>query len=162
MSEKQKTIEFTITTSRDQLVDKTIEEIVTAEDRWLYLLKHAGKAEKLPNFNDFVIAKAIHRILVNRASEKLIKDQANDMVWTEDELDRWALLEVRAEQKAIAKGHKQGLEQGLIQGLEQGRVEMALDMLADNEPIEKIVKYSHLPESKILELKASSLNDAIK
>ena len=127
---------------------------MTAEDRWLYLLKHAGKAEKLPDFNDSVIAKAIHRILVNRASEKLIKDQANDMVWTEEELDRWALLEVRAEQKAFAKGHKQGLE--------QGRVEMALDMLSNNEPIEKIVKYSHLPESKILELKASLAGDATK
>ena len=32
---------------------------------------------------------------------------------------------------------------------------VALDMLADNEPIEKIVKYSHLPESKILELRDS-------
>ena len=40
------------------------------------------------------------------ALEKLIKDQANDMVWTEEELDHLALLEVRAEQKAIAKGHK--------------------------------------------------------
>ena len=134
--------------------NKTFEEIVTAEDRWLYLLKYAGKAEKLPNFNDSVIAKAIHRILVNRASEKLIKDQANDMVWTEEELDRWALLEVRAEQKAIAKGHKQGLE--------QGRIEIALAMLADSKPIEEIVKYSHLPESKILELKASLAGDATK
>ena len=30
---------------------------------------------------------------------------------------------------------------------------MALDMLADNEPIEKIVKYSHLSMEKVLELK---------
>ena len=142
--------------------NKPYEKIETAEDRWLYLLKHAGNAENLPDFDDSVIAKAIHRILVDKASEKLIKDQANDMVWTEEELDRWALLEVRAEQKAIAKGHKQGLEQGLIQGLEQGRVEMALDMLADNKPIEEIVKYSHLPESKILELKASLAGDATK
>ncbi len=82
------------------------------------------------------------------------KDQANDMVWTEEELDRWALLEVRAEQKAIAKGHKPGLE--------QGRIEIALAMLADNKPIEEIVKYSHLPESKILELKASLAGDATK
>ncbi len=138
--------------------NKTFEEIVTAEDRWLYLLKHAGKAEKLPDFNDSVIAKAIHRILVNRASEKLIREQANDMVWTEEELDHLALLEVRAEKKGL----KQGLKQGLEQGLEQGRVEMALAMLADNEPIGKIVKYSHLPESKILELKASLMGDAIK
>ena len=142
--------------------NKPYEKIETAEDRWLYLLKHAGNAENLPDFDDSVIAKAIHRILVDKASEKLIKDQANDMVLTEEELDRWALLEVRAEQKAIAKGHKQGLEQGLIQGLEQGRVEMALDMLADNKPIEEIVKYSHLPESKILELKASLAGDATK
>jgi hypothetical protein len=134
--------------------NKPYEKIETAEDRWLYLLKHAGNAENLPDFDDSVIAKAIHRILVDKASEKLIKDQANDMVWTEEELDRWALLEVRAEQKAIAKGHKQGLE--------QGRVEMALDMLADSKPIEEIVKYSHLPESKILELKASSVDNAIK
>ena len=174
--------------------NKTFEEIMTAEERWLYLLKHAGKAEKLPDFNDSVIAKAIHRILVNRASEKLIKDQANDMVWTEEELDHLALLEVRAEQKGLEKGLEKGLKQGLKQGLEQGleqglkqgleqgheqglekgraegeikglekgRIEMALDMLVDNEPIEKIVKYSHLPESKILELKASSAGDAIK
>ena len=64
--------------------------------------------------------------------------------------------------KAEAKGREEGLEQGLEQGRDNRNVEMALDMLADNEPIEKIVKYSHLPESKILELKASSSNDAIK
>lgn len=28
----------------------------------------------------------------------------------------------------------------------------ALDMLRDNKPMEEIVKYSHLPEAKILEL----------
>ena len=39
---------------------------------------------------------------------------------------------------------------------------MALDMLSNNEPVEKIVKYSHLPESKILEFKASLSDDAIK
>ena len=107
--------------------NKPYKDIVTAEERWLYLLKHAGKAEKLPDFDDSVIAKAIQRILVKQASEKLIKDQANNMVWTEEELDRWALLEVRAERRAIAKGRKQGLEQGReegrVQGREEGRVQ---------------------------------------
>ena len=92
------------------------------------------------------------------ASEKLIQDQANDMVWTEEELDRWALLEVRAEQKAIAKGR----EQGLVQGRDNRNVEIALAMLADNKPIEEIVKYSHLSESKVLELKKSLANETLK
>ena len=56
--------------------------------------------------------------------------------------------------KAEAKGREEGRD--------KEREKMALDMLADNKPIEEIVKYSHLSESKILELKASSSNDAIK
>jgi predicted transposase YdaD len=48
--------------------------------------------------------------------------------------------------KAEAKGREEGRE--------QEREQMALDMLADSEPVEKIVKYSHLSLEKILELKA--------
>ena len=52
--------------------------------------------------------------------------------------------------------------QGLEKGRDKEREEMALAMLADNEPIEKIVKYSHLPESKVLELKKSLANETLK
>ena len=48
------------------------------------------------------------------------------------------------------------------QGRDNRNVEMALAMLADNEPVEKIVKYSHLPESKVLELKKSLANETLK
>ena len=50
---------------------------------------------------------------------------------------------------AVAESYDEGYEKGLEKGLEK----VALDMLADNEPIEKIVKYSHLPMEKVLELK---------
>ena len=56
--------------------------------------------------------------------------------------------------KAEAKGREQGRD--------NRNVEMALDMLADDEPVEKIVKYSRLPESKILELKQSLAKNALK
>jgi hypothetical protein len=39
------------------------------------------------------------------------------------------------------------------EGREEGRIEMAIEMLKDGEPIEKIVKYSKLSENEILELK---------
>ena len=76
--------------------NKPYEEIKTAEDRWLYLLKHAGTAESLPDFKDDIIAKAINRLLVDKASDKLLKEQAKDMVMTEEELDYLAMLKVRA------------------------------------------------------------------
>ena len=123
--------------------NKPYEEIKTAEDRWLYLLKHAGTAESLPDFKDDIIAKAINRLLVDKASDKLLKEQAKDMVMTEEELDYLAMLKVRARDK------------GLAEGREQERVETALDMLADNKPIDEIVKYSHLSKEKVLELRDS-------
>jgi hypothetical protein len=38
----------------------------------------------------------------------------------------------------------------------------ALDMLADNKPIEEIVKYSHLPKEKVLELQKTMAAKAAK
>ena len=47
-------------------------------------------------------------------------------------------------------------------GRDKEREKIALDMLADNEPVEKIVKYSHLSESKVLELKQSQMEKVLK
>ena len=38
------------------------------------------------------------------------------------------------------------------------RVKMATDMIRGNEPLEKVVKYSGLPEEKVLELYGGSRN----
>lgn len=76
--------------------DKALDAVKTTEDRWLYLLKHAGEADDLPDFGDDVISKAIKRISVKNASETLIKEQARDMIFTEEELDHLAAMRVRA------------------------------------------------------------------
>ena len=64
-----------------------------------------------------------------------------------------------ARAEGLAEGRVEGRAEGRVEGRVEGRDDertaVALDMLADNEPIEKIVKYSHLPESKVLELRDS-------
>ena len=121
---------------------KTIDEVKTVEDRWLYLLKHAGTAESLPDFNDDVIAKAINRLLVNRASNKDLEKQAANMVMTEEEQDFLASI--------------------IVKGRAEERRAMAVAMLADGEPIEKIVKYSRLSKEEVLKLRESGLESATK
>ena len=67
---------------------------------------------------------------------------------------------------AVAESFDDGYEKGEAKGLEKGRddrnVEMALDMLADNKPVEEIVKYSHLPMEKVLELRDSQASFTAK
>lgn len=84
--------------------NKPLEQVNTPEDRWLYLLKHAGKAVSLPDFGDKVIASAINRLLVKNASEKLLREQAANMVMTEEELDYLASLRYRARTEGRAEG----------------------------------------------------------
>jgi predicted transposase YdaD len=60
-----------------------------------------------------------------------------------------------ARAEGLAEGRAEGRVEGRVEGRNDERTAVALDMLADNEPIEKIVKYSHLPESRVLELRDS-------
>ena len=57
-------------------------------------------------------------------------------------------------------------EYDLHESKEEGRAEecraMAVAMLADGEPIEKIVKYSRLSKEEVLKLRESGLESATK
>ena len=84
-------------------------------------------------------------------------NQANDM---EEEMDRLALYKIRAREKARAQGLAEGrIErrvEGRVEGRDNERTATALDMLADNKPIDEIVKYSHLSKETVLELQKKS------
>ena len=119
---------------------KTAEEVSGPVDAWLYLLNHAADSDELPNFGSDIIEEAIDRIRVDNADEELLSDQENAMSMKEDYEIILASTEIRAR------------EEGRV----DERVAVALDMLADNVPIEEIVKYSHLPKEKVLELQKNS------
>ena len=134
LSEKVKYILYDLTQ-----FSKKREEIKTTEDRWLYLLKNAGSSDDLPDFDDSVIAKAIKRLLVGTASEKLLKEQAKNMVMTEEELDYLASLKVRA--------RAEGKAEGLAEGKAEGKTEGYADALSVFEKL-------GVPPEKIAEAKA--------
>ncbi len=57
-----------------------------------------------------------------------------------------------AREEGIKQGLKQGLEKGLEQGLEKAIINIARQMLADGEDIEKIVKYTGLAKDEVEKL----------
>ncbi len=113
------------------------EKIQTVEQRWLYLLKNAGDSNNLPDFDDHVIANAIKRLLVGNASEKLLREQAKNMVMTEEELDFLASMKVKA--------RTEGRAEGLAEGREQEHLENQADTKA-------VLQELGLPEEKIAEM----------
>lgn len=130
ISEKVKYIIYDLTR-----FDKAEAQVKTDEERWLFLLKHAGSVQSLPDFGDETIAKAIRRILVDKASDALLIEQVKSMVLTEEELDYLAWIKMK--------------------GVKEMARDMATRMLLKKEPIDKIVEYTRLSDSEILEIKAS-------
>jgi predicted transposase YdaD len=73
---------------------------------------------------------------VKTASEKLLKEQAKNMVMTEEELDYLASLKVRAR----AEGHAEGRAAGRSEGKNEGHAD-AISVLQDmGFPPEKIAE----------------------
>ena len=57
--------------------------------------------------------------------------------------------------KDFLYAYSDAIDESYEKGRDNERTAIALDMLNDDEPIEKIVKYSHLSKEKILELQKS-------
>lgn len=79
---------------------------------------------------------------IRRAKDQLIR-MSNDAEQRE-------IYDMRAK---ILKDKVSALNKAKEEGREEGKIEMAIEMLKDGEPIEKITKYSKLSEDEILELK---------
>ena len=110
-------------------------------------MKNAGSSRSSLKFDNPAIEDALRRIECGTVSEELLIRQANMTDY------------INVCRAAVAESFDDGFEKGEAKGIEKGsdkrNVEMALDMLADNEPIEKIVKYSHLSMERVLELRES-------
>ena len=64
---------------------------------------------------------------------------------------------VNARREGLEQGRQEGLERGLEQGMKQGIKQTAQNMLADGEPIEKIMRYTDLTRKEIESLRNSFL-----
>ena len=106
--------------------------------------EQSDRAEMLRIFRDVLEEKEIPE---EKLKKLLDKDFAKD-VSLEGYTDETLLNEVDGMTDMLYE--KQG---SYIQGGEDKAIEIALAMLADNEPIDKVVKYSKLPKEKILKLK---------
>ncbi|WP_316813838.1 PD-(D/E)XK nuclease family transposase [Pedobacter heparinus] len=121
---------------------KTADELKTDEDKWLFYLKHMGDLKDIPvSLREDKIFKKLFKIAevsnltpaemnVYQQSLKIKRDNYNH--------DQYIL--------------QQGLEQGVSEGEHKKAIEMALEMLADNQPIEKIAKYTKLSIEEIQSL----------
>ena len=109
---------------------KSLEDLETLTDKWLYFLKTARKLESVPAVMDDIPAIKKAFAIANQAN--LTREELND-------LEHRAVF-IHDQRNAIKKAERLGLEQGIKQGIEQGelRAKIAiarqlLDVFDDSE-----------------------------
>ncbi|MEO1301055.1 MAG: Rpn family recombination-promoting nuclease/putative transposase [Bacteroidota bacterium] len=125
---------------------KTEDELSSEDDYWLYFLSKWAVSQGPPKrLQDEVIKTAYDQIEAFSFSEAEYKAYLDAKTLAEEEL---ANLEVE-----YKRGKTEGRAEGRAEGLAQRSLEFAQSMLADNEPIDKIKKWTGLSEEQINTLK---------
>lgn len=127
---------------------KSLDEVETLTDKWLYFLKGASALESVPSTfsNVTEIQKAFQ--IANKANltRAELEDLEKRAIFIQDQ--RGAI------ERATRIGREQGLQKGLEQGLQQGKQELVLRLLTR--------KFGEIPpeiETQIQQLSAEKLED---
>jgi predicted transposase/invertase (TIGR01784 family) len=131
-------------------------KLESVEDKWIYFLKNANKLNKIP--------EVIREKEIQEAFNVLDK-----FGWSKEELEEYDAMSIalqdahgRIEQAlmdgekiGMEKGMERGMKEGKQEGIKEGKIEMGKAMLKDDEPIEKIIRYTGLSEEEIKNIKDS-------
>jgi hypothetical protein len=113
--------------------NKTIEELETRFDKWLYVIRNLNRLEKVP---DKLRERVFEKLFETAEIAKFTPDQIRSY---EDSLKYYRDL-------------KNSLDTAKQEAREERNIEIAKGMLAAGEPIDKIIKYTGLTENQIEKL----------
>ena len=108
-----------------------------------------NRKKALEYVGDDIVMKEFEEAIENKTQDKTIVEEY-DKEWEWTDLGR---------QKGRLEGKEEGRQEGEAIGDEKGRIATAKNMMKDNLPLHKIVKYTQLAEEEILSIK-NTLNES--
>ena len=145
--------------------NKREDELDGMFEKWLFVLRNLSRLMERPKaLQERIFTKLFEAAEIARFTKKEYDAYEDSLKTYRDWKSTIETAEYKGRQeglaegleKGLAKGMEKGREEGLVEGLEKGRKEQALEMarqmMADNLPVETIIKYTHLNKEDILNL----------
>jgi predicted transposase/invertase (TIGR01784 family) len=114
--------------------NKTLEQLETRFDKWLYVIRNLNRLDRIP---DKLREKIFEKLFEVAEIAKFSPEQARSY---EDSLKYYRDLKASFDTK---------FEEGMEKGIEKGIEKVAIEMLRQNEPVEKIMKFTGLTQPQI-------------
>ncbi len=125
--------------------NKTVEELETRFDKWLFVLRNLNRLDKIP---DKLRERIFEKLFETAEIARFTPDQVRSY---EDSLKYYRDLKNSLD-TAKEEGIQEGIEKGIEKGKEVRNIEIAKEMLLAREPIEKIIRFTGLSGEQIEEL----------
>ncbi len=142
--------------------DKPLNKLRTLYDKWLYTLKNLPHLEKRPKeLRDKIFDKLFEEAEIAKFSKKELHEYEDSLKAYRDIKNSLDTAMEQGFEKGREEGREVGRAEGRVEGRAEGRakgrnersIEIAREMLADGESIQKIMRYTGLTEAQIKELK---------
>jgi len=114
--------------------NKTLDELETRFDKWLYVIRNLSKLDRVPD---------------------KLREQIFEKLFETAEIAKFTPEQIRGYEDSLKayRDLKASLDTMFEEGIQEGMRKVALEMLNDNEPIEKIIKFTGLSKEQIEKLK---------
>ena len=118
--------------------NKTIDELETRFDKWLFVLRNLNKLERVPD---------------------KLREQIFDKLFEIAEIAKFTPAQVQSYEDSLKyyRDLKNSLDTAKKEGFEEGKIEVAKGMLKDDESLVKIAKYTGLSIAQIEQIKRNTI-----
>jgi len=124
---------------------KTLTELETIEDQWIFFLRNAGLLEAIPESLDNTIQSALQIVNEANMSKEELEAQHKRKEFIYIQKNSVEL----AEETGMEKGMEKGIEQGIEKGIKQEKMDSAIKMKAKGYDIDDIIEITGLSKEEI-------------
>ena len=124
---------------------KTLTELETIEDQWIFFLRNAGSLEAIPESLDNTIQSALQIVNEANMSKEELEAQHKRKEFIYIQKNSVEL----AEETGMEKGMEKGIEQGIEKGIKQEKMDSAIKMKAKGYDIDDIIEITGLSKEEI-------------
>ena len=136
---------------------KSIEELKTNYDKWIYVLQNLSRLDRQPRYlQTEVFSRLFNQAEIARFSKTELREYEDSLKAYRDMKNSLDNAEEKGLAKGLAKGRAEGLVEGRAEGLAEGKkdkaVEIAKKLLEMDMPIDAIMKATGLSQEEITKL----------
>ena len=144
-----------------EIMKKSVSDMTDLE-KWAIFFQYASEPIFRETVNQVIASKEVLQMAgellmsisqdereraVFRSRRMYQTDLQSDLATAEDRGERRGRIAGR--QEGLREGRQEGLREGLREGRQAREVEIARSMIADGEPVEKIMRYTGLTQAEI-------------